>query len=59
MSDEPFGRQPRPVKVTIDGDQIDVDFWLRALMNRGESSGDMTQKINQRCFMIYPRAVND
>jgi hypothetical protein len=57
MSD--FGRQPQPVKITLEGDPIDVIPWMRALMRRAESSGDMAQKINDNSFMIYPRAVND
>jgi hypothetical protein len=54
-----FGRQPKPVKVILEGDPIDVTSWMRALMRRAESSGDMAQQINDNSFTIYPRAVND
>ena len=54
-----FGRQPKPVMITINGEDIDVDFWMRKFIVLAESAGDMTRKFNSRCFKIYPRAVND
>lgn len=59
MSDEPFGRQPLPVKVTIEGDEIDVLYWMRDFMRRAGFKGDMVQQNLHNSFMIYPRAVND
>lgn len=59
MSDEPFGRQPKPVTVTLDGDVIDIQYWMRQLMGRAEFKGDTAQKITPSTFRIYPRAVND
>ncbi len=59
MSDEPFGRQPMPVTVTITGDQRDVDYWFQALYGRAESHGDTAQRLSDSQFRIYPRAVND
>lgn len=57
---EPFGRQPLPVTVTINGDeQIDVEYWMRKLMRDAEWAGDRSQKIASNQFKIYPRAVND
>lgn len=60
MSDlEPFGRQPKPVTVTIDGESIDVDYWIRHLTRAAEFKGDITQMKHGNIFIIYPRAVND
>lgn len=59
MSDEPFGRQPQPVRVMLIGESIDVDYWLRVLMQRAEFKGDLTQSVGSATFVIYPRAVND
>lgn len=57
--EEPFGRQPLPVTISIIGEPEDVAYWKRALMQRGESHGDMVQSISDMTFKIYPRAVND
>lgn len=57
--DEPFGRQPQPVTVTIEGEWPDINYWLRQLSNRAEFKGDMVQSISVNSFKIYPRAVND
>ena len=64
MSNEPFGRQPLAVTITIsDGADIDVEFWYRHLKRAAEYAGDLTQDIDndteRRTFRIYPRAVND
>lgn len=59
MSDEPFGRQPKPVKVTLDGEHEDVVYWARILSQRAEFKGDMVQFKHANIFTIYPRAVND
>ena len=57
---EPFGRQPQPVVITVEGiDVIDVDYWVRILRQRAEFKGDITTTINRGTFKIYPRAVND
>ncbi len=56
---EPFGRQPKPVTVTLSGEPIDVETWLRNLMRRAESAGDQVQRLSGSSFIIYPRAVND
>lgn len=58
-----FGRQPKPVQVTITGEPEDVTYWKRELMRRAEFKGD-TVASNMRpnngdAFTIYPRAVND
>ena len=57
--DEPFGRQPKPLKVTLDGEGPDVDYWMRELMRRAEFKGDMVQQKHGNIFIIHPRAVND
>lgn len=64
MSDEPFGRQPKPVKVTLHGDREDVLYWFYQLRNRAEFKGDVAQSdttkdFNTVGFTIYPRAVNE
>lgn len=59
-SDEPFGRQPKPVTVTIEGDDPrDVAFWSDVFFRRAEYKGDMAQRLHPSAFIIYPRAVND
>lgn len=61
MSDEPFGRQPKPVTIRIEGDDSrDVEYWLRDLARRAEFKGDYVQRnVVRDGFIIYPRAVND
>lgn len=70
MSDEPFGRQPRPVTVSIHGEQADVDYWYRELARRSQFKGDNVEGFTSRYtifhenphtsgFTIFPRAVND
>lgn len=59
MSDEPFGRQPQPVKVTLEGEGIDVDRWAKMLSRYAESHGDSVHFKHGNIFTIYPRAVND
>jgi hypothetical protein len=65
VSYEPFGRQPKPVTVTINGDPADVSFWLALLAGKAEFRGDqVTREIGAKTFgvgrfTIYPRAVNE
>lgn len=54
-----FPRQPEPVTITIEGDPIDVEFWLRHFIRAAEYKGDMTQQTSSQSFRIFPRAVND
>lgn len=54
-----FGRQPQSVKVTLEGELIDVTYWLRKFKRLAESSGDFVQLHNANTFKIYPHAVND
>lgn len=56
---EPFGRQPEPVRVLLTGDQQDVTYWKRELMRKAEFKGDLAQSTSPVSFTIYPRAVND
>jgi hypothetical protein len=61
MSD-PFGRQPLPVTVRIEGDRPDVEFWLLRLATAAEYKGDSAVIHHRKFhsyFTIYPRAVND
>jgi hypothetical protein len=65
MSDEPFGRQPRPVTITISGtDDRDIEPWVTRLKRGCEYKGDDTSQVRRvknvsAEFTIYPRAVND
>lgn len=62
MSDEPFGRQPKPVTVRLDGEATDTQYWALELARRAEFKGDSVQhiKVGIGCmFVIHPRAVND
>ena len=53
-----FGRQPKPVTVSFSGDAEDVAYWRIALARCAEFKGDTVQRIDERSFVIYPRAVN-
>src|ERR1700761_8457696 len=44
MSNEPFGRQPRPVTVNFYGEKEDVEFWKRELARHAEFKGDRVQQ---------------
>lgn len=65
MTHEPFGRQPRPVTITISGtDDRDILEWVRRLKKGCEYKGDDTSQTRHvknvsAEFTIYPRAVND
>lgn len=68
MTDEPFGRQPKPVKVVLSGDDAqDVLYWTRRLYRFAEhngadiqlGNGHHTTTSSTKEFTIYPRAVND
>lgn len=58
MKDEPFGRQPKPVKVLLTGEDIDVRYWINELAKRAEFKGDVVMR-EFNYFTIFPRAVND
>lgn len=55
---EPFGRQPKPVKVILAGESIDVNHYTAKLRRFIVNQGDDTI-VNRDGFTIYPRAVND
>lgn len=59
MTDEPFGRQPKPIKVTLEGDTIDIDFWFLEFKRRAEALSANVEQAHRNIFTIYPRAVND
>lgn len=64
MSDEPFGRQLRPVRVTIAlGDVIDREHWARSikgyLNNQPCSLNHYPTTKEVVSFTIYPDANND
>jgi hypothetical protein len=54
-----FGRQPKPVTVTLNGDREDVAYWKIVLAQRAEFKGDSVAHLSDVRFIIYPRAVND
>lgn len=57
---EPFGRQPKSVTVTVEGnDPRDVAYWVNELSRRAEFKDDQVQRIHPSAFIIHPRAVND
>lgn len=56
---EPFGRQPLPVTVTLEGEAEDTQYWIMRLRGAAEFKGDMTKDTGPKQFKIYPRAVND
>ena len=64
MTDEPFGRQPEPVRIKLRGSPEDVRYWLREFRLRAEFKGDVASSTTYDSdghaeFTIYPRAVND
>jgi hypothetical protein len=60
---DPFGRQPLPVTVTLTGDDVDVQVWISRLHRYADMSGPdvsgVTSVEGAASFTIYPRAVND
>lgn len=57
--DEPFGRQPQPVRVDFSGDLRDVETYLKLVKRFIESRGyDNCERMGNQ-LKIYPRAVND
>lgn len=63
MTDEPFGRQPKPLKIKIEGgDQIDRDNMEWKLIRFLERAGDTCIMYREQSITnlhYYPRAVND
>lgn len=63
MSDEPFGRQLRPVKIEISGgEDIDQRHWagrLTAWLNHQPCATMRHREPNKEVVMIYPDANND
>lgn len=61
----PFGRQPKPITITLVGEREDIEYWGRELMRRAEFKGDSVERqkyledLNEVIFKIYPRAIND
>lgn len=59
MTDEPFGRQPQPVRIDAYGDLRDVDYYLNRIKSIIENSSYDNVKRMGNQLIIYPRAVND
>lgn len=58
-TNEPFGRQPQPVKITFEGDQRDIDRYFREIYRKLSLGTYDNVERNGNVIMIYPRAVND
>jgi hypothetical protein len=56
---EPFGRQPLPVRLDAFGDLRDVDYWLRRIKSLIETSGYANVERMGNQIKIFPHAVND
>ena len=60
MSDEPFGRQPQPVRIVVTGNEAaDVVFWVRHIKRACEFKDDLVEQQGSAQLIVYPRAVND
>lgn len=59
MTDNPFGRQPQPVRVEFHGNPIDVETYLSKLRRIIENGSYDTTTTVGHILTIYPRAVND
>lgn len=61
MTNEPFGRQPQPVKVVMTGAAVDVDYYRNRFMSYIERTSYANCVYNKAedSFTIYPGAVND
>lgn len=62
INNEPFGRQPEKVTVTIAGDQRDlVNFrWgLKSWLENRFANVDFEMKEGEMKFLCYPFAIND
>lgn len=59
--DEPFGRQPQPVRVVLTGDAIDIEHYRKLIMGYIDrtSYDHCVYNPAEDSFTIYPRAVND
>lgn len=56
---EPFGRQPQPVTVSLVGEYVDATYYMQLLRRYVENQGDNAERLSDFAFKIYPRAVND
>jgi hypothetical protein len=60
MPDEPFGRQPKPVHLTFDGDPRDIAEIMSRIKNIIErGSYDIVTRNGPNALIIHPHAVND
>ncbi len=61
MTEEPFGRQPQPVKVVMTGDARDVEYYRRLIMRVIENGSydNCVYNPSEDLFTIYPGAVNE
>lgn len=60
MANDPFGRQPLPVQISVTGNGAeDVAFWVRHIKRACEFKGDNVEQLGSCTLIVYPRAVND
>ena len=56
---EPFGRQPEPVRVSFFGDLRDCETYIRKITSIIENGSYDTVSRMGNQIIIHPRAVND
>lgn len=59
MIEEPFGRQPEPVTITLSGHPLDVEYWKSIMIRMLNYHYDEVHDVAPDAFKIFPRAVND
>lgn len=62
LENEPFGRQPEKITVTISGDEIDVAklrWRLMSYLSNKFASVDFEVENGETKLLCYPFAVND
>lgn len=59
MTDEPFGRQPQPVRLDFTGDLRDVYAYMQRIKRIIENDSYDNVVLMGNQMMIYPRVVND
>lgn len=52
-------RQPKPVTLIAEGEQVDIDYWKRLIVSLASGQGADCDTYDGNKITIYPRAVND
>lgn len=59
-SNEPFGRQPKHVKVAFEGHPMDTEWYLNKFINYLQNTTyDLATRTGPTTFTISPRAANE